>query len=82
VNVTDKIVSLTLWNDHPAISALVDSSRSEIAASLNEAGYQLLSLRTTPTRSESEDGEGTKRKLPPDPDQFVNTRYKGVDFRI
>jgi hypothetical protein len=82
VNVMDKIVSLTLWNDHPAISALVDSSRSEIAASLNEAGYQLLSLRTTPTRSESEEGEGTKRKLPPDPDQFVNTRYKGVDFRI
>jgi hypothetical protein len=80
VNVMDKIVSLTLWNDHPAISALVDSSRSEITASLNQAGYQLLSLRTTPTRTDSGEGEEEKRSMP-DPAQFVNTRYKGVDLR-
>lgn len=48
VNVMDKIVSLNLWNDHPAISSLAEGSRNEIAASLQQAGYQLLSLRTTP----------------------------------
>ncbi|GLX68463.1 hypothetical protein MU1_28080 [Paenibacillus glycanilyticus] len=80
VNVMDKIVSLTLWNDHPAISALIDSSRSEIAVSLNQAGYQLLSLRTTPTRSVSEEGEEIRQAVP-DPAQFVKTRYKGVDLR-
>ncbi|WP_435163234.1 hypothetical protein [Paenibacillus glycanilyticus] len=80
VNVMDKIVSLTLWNDHPAIAALVDSSRNEISASLNQAGYQLLSLRATPTRADSDEGEGVKRIMP-DPAQFVNTRYKGVDIR-
>lgn len=80
VNVMDKIVSLTLWNDHPAIAALVDSSRTEINASLNQAGYQLLSLRATPTRGDSDEGEGVKRIMP-DPAQFVNTRYKGVDIR-
>ncbi|MCK9858211.1 hypothetical protein CFI03_006415, partial [Paenibacillus sp. ATY16] len=80
VNVMDKIVSLTLWNDHPAIAALVDSSRNEITASLNQAGYQLLSLRATPTRADSDEGEGVKRIMP-DPAQFVNTRYKGVDIR-
>ncbi|MCM3625968.1 hypothetical protein M3194_01140 [Paenibacillus glycanilyticus] len=81
VNVMDKIVSLTLWNDHPAISALVESSRTEINASLNQAGYQLLSLRTTPTRNDSLEGEGAKPILPPDPSQFASTRYKGVDLR-
>ncbi|TCM98917.1 hypothetical protein EV294_102202 [Paenibacillus sp. BK033] len=80
VNVMDKIVSLTLWNDHPAIAALVDSARTEITASLNQAGYQLLSLRATPTRADSDEGEGVKRIMP-DPAQFVNTRYKGVDIR-
>ncbi|WP_336786036.1 hypothetical protein [Paenibacillus sp. MMO-177] len=80
VNVMDKIVSLTLWNDHPAIAALVDSSRTEIAASLNQAGYQLLSLRATPTRTDGALGEGVNRIMP-DPAQFVNTRYKGVDIR-
>ncbi|WP_336772351.1 hypothetical protein [Paenibacillus sp. MMO-58] len=81
VNVMDKIVSLTLWNDHPAIAALVDSSRNEITASLNQAGYQLLSLRATPTRADSEEGEGAAKRIMPDPSQFVNTRYKGVDIR-
>lgn len=80
VNVMDKIVSLTLWNDHPAISALVDSTRAEMTASLNQAGYQLLSLRATPTRTNNEEGEEVRLSVP-DPAQFVNTRYKGVDLR-
>lgn len=87
VNVTDKIVSLNLWNDHPAIAALADSSRSEIADSLQQAGYQLLSLRTTPLPRAGEQGAdsaaaATKNQQPPDLSQFSSTRYKGVDYRI
>lgn len=87
VNVTDKIVSLNLWNDHPAIAALADSSRSEIADSLQQAGYQLLSLRTTPLPKAGEQGAeaaaaAAKSQQPPDLSQFSSTRYKGVDYRI
>lgn len=87
VNVTDKIVSLNLWNDHPAIAALADSSRSEIADSLQQAGYQLLSLRTTPLPKAGEQGTeaaaaAAKSQQPPDLSQFSSTRYKGVDYRI
>lgn len=87
VNVTDKIVSLTLWNNHPAIGTLADSARAEVAESLNQAGYQLSSLRATPIikREESDpESQGTDQPKPklPDPVQFSSTRYKGVDYRI
>ena len=87
VNVMDKIVSLNLWNDHPAISMLAESSRSEIAGSLQQAGYQLLSLRTTPLPKAGEqrpEGEGAAAKSQqlPDMSVFSSNRYKGVDYRI
>lgn len=89
VNVTDKIVSLNIWNDHPAIAELIESSRNEIAERLQGTGYQLLSLRATPLRNREEQAaddssvmEKGKRQLPPDLAQFASTRYKGVDYRI
>ncbi|NIK75643.1 hypothetical protein FHS15_000743 [Paenibacillus castaneae] len=88
VNVTDKIVSLNLWNDHPAIAALADSSKSEIAESLQAVGYQLLSLRTTPLPKSGEHmleepvPTAAKIQQPPDLSQFTSTRYRGVDYRI
>ena len=88
VNVTDKIVSLNLWNDHPAIADLAESSRAEVAESLNQAGYQLLSLRTTPLPKAGElqaaEAQVSTPKAPrmPDAAQFSSNRYKGVDFRI
>lgn len=88
VNVMDKIVSLNLWNDHPAIGLLAESSRSEIADSLQAAGYQLLSLRTTPLPKAGEQvtmessAAAARISTPPDLSQFSSTRYKGVDYRI
>ncbi|WP_133304960.1 flagellar hook-length control protein FliK [Paenibacillus pinisoli] len=89
VNVTDKIVSLNIWNDHPAIAELVEGSRNEIAERLQGTGYQLLSLRTTPlpARDGSEAAPAVaakdkKAQTPPDLAQFASTRYKGVDYRI
>lgn len=84
VNVADKIVSLNIWNDHPAITELIESSRSEIAERLQDTGYQLSSLRTT-NRSEQDAAAAQaakgKPQSPPDLSQFASTRYKGVDFR-
>ncbi|CAM4278916.1 hypothetical protein FHS16_002174 [Paenibacillus endophyticus] len=90
VNVMDKIVSLNIWNDHPAIAALAESSRGEIASSIQDAGYQLLSLRTTPLpketimKPEETDGASMAPKTNPMADlaAFSSNRYKGVDYRI
>lgn len=87
VNVMDKIVSLNLWNDHPAISSLAEESRNEIAASLQQAGYQLLSLRTTPLPKAGESkveaaSAAVKNQQMTDMSAFAANRYKGVDYRI
>jgi hypothetical protein len=85
VNVMDKIVSLNLWNDHPAISMLAETSRSEITNSLEKAGYQLLSLRTTPLPKAGEQAmseAAAKSKPLPEMSAFTSNRYKGVDYRI
>ncbi|REK76489.1 hypothetical protein [Paenibacillus paeoniae] len=88
VNVTNKIVSLNIWNDHPAIAELIEGSRGNIATRLQETGYQLLSLRATPLPSPEDSAEAAtaakdkKMQAPPDLSQFSSTRYKGVDYRI
>jgi len=87
VNVTDKIVSLNIWNDHPAAASLIDGSRQDVVESLGRAGYQLLSLRTTPLPKESgeqqpEAEKPAKAPQPPDLSQFSSSRYKGVDMRV
>lgn len=87
VNITDKIVSLNIWNDHPAISELVEGSKTEITDRLQETGYQLLSLRTTPLPNRNEESSAMELQdkgkvlTPPDLSQFASTRYKGVDYR-
>ncbi|WP_168122269.1 hypothetical protein [Paenibacillus sp. HB172176] len=86
VNVTDRIVSLNVWNDHPAMTAIIDSAREDISARMHAAGYQLFSLRATPLPKEDVEGAmqaaGVKRQALPDTSQFASTRYKGVDYRI
>ncbi|MHA7963012.1 DNA polymerase III subunit gamma/tau domain-containing protein [Paenibacillus sp. CAU 1782] len=88
VQITDKIVSLNLWNDHPGISGLLESSRGEMAERMQGVGYQLLSLRSNPFPAQNEtaaaapETPANKRQAPPDISQFSSTRYKGVDFRV
>lgn len=91
VQITDKIVSLQLWNDHPAIADLTESSRDQLAARLSEMGYQLLSMRTKPLpSSEAEDNAAAPSaaaaaagKPSPSPNAawLTAARYKGVDYR-
>lgn len=87
VQITDKIVSLNLWNDHPAMGALLEESRAEMSERLLETGYQLSSLRNSPFPAPGEQLDvptesAAKRQSPPDASQFASTRYKGVDFRV
>lgn len=91
VHITDKIVSLQLWNDHPAIAQLTDSSRETLSERLSEMGYQLLSMRTKPlVRKESDESGpgaasgsagGGKTAVPPSEAWLTAARYKGVDYR-
>lgn len=88
VNVTDKIVSLTLWNDHPSIGALAETFKQEMAERMSETGYQLLSLKTRPFPDDA-GGEadnppemnGRMQMQPPVTADYATYRYKGVDYR-
>ncbi|BBH20893.1 hypothetical protein Back11_22380 [Paenibacillus baekrokdamisoli] len=85
VHVVDKIVSLNLWNDHPAISNLIESQRTEMTQALQKAGYQLLTLRSTPLSDRStERTDGVEKKSGvniPSTAEWSSKPYKGVDFR-
>ena len=91
VHVVDRIVSLNLWNDHPAIGELIDHSRDEITGALASAGYQLLALKTKPfpdrelAAKTAQDQAGVKPgDLPaklPDASAYASKPYRGVDYR-
>ncbi|MFS0839375.1 hypothetical protein [Paenibacillus sp. 1P03SA] len=46
VGVMNKMVSLQVFNDDPVIGELLNSSKEEIAAALDNLGYQFLSMKT------------------------------------
>ncbi|CAH1197871.1 hypothetical protein PAECIP111893_01031 [Paenibacillus plantiphilus] len=86
VQIVDRIVSLNLWNDHPAIAELLESSRGEVTEALQNAGYQLLTLRSTPMPDRTADASGaveTKSSSlqTPAAAEWSSKPYKGVDFR-
>ncbi|WP_148091911.1 flagellar hook-length control protein FliK, partial [Paenibacillus sp. 598K] len=88
VQVVDKIVSLTIWNDHPAIARLLETSRGQLAEAMTRSGYQLLTLRSTPLPSaeEREDAQAKKGALAgsaqlPDRGGYAAKPYRGVDLR-
>jgi hypothetical protein len=86
VHVVNKIVSLNLWNDHPAISDLLESSRGEMTQALQGAGFQLLTLRSTPMpdRSVGQTSVADSKGGAPAPStsEWSAKPYKGVDFRV
>ena len=88
VHVVDKIVSLTIWNDHPAIAPMLEASRGEVTEALGRSGYQLLTLRSTPlpdpeARETAQAKKGTlagSEQLPGG-SSFAAKPYRGVDLR-
>ncbi|MDU0201377.1 hypothetical protein ACYEXS_06755 [Paenibacillus sp. MAH-36] len=86
VQVVNKIVSLTIHNDHPALAPMMEESKEEITSAMNKAGYQFISLKCSPypqpASNEDEgkvkgvtDGRADLRSL------YLPKTYKGVDFR-
>ncbi|AGA58243.1 Flagellar hook-length control protein FliK [Thermobacillus composti KWC4] len=84
VQVVDRFVSLNLWNDHPAVSRLVESARDEAAEALRRAGYQLSSMRVKPfpdTASRNAAKESAAAAPLPTPAVYAGKPYRGVDYR-
>ncbi|MCQ6557937.1 hypothetical protein [Paenibacillus mendelii] len=84
VQVVDKIVSLNLWNNHPAMPELMESSRVEMTEALRQAGYQLLTLRSTPLPDREAAGSTAAQTAVHGgaPAEWSAKPYKGVDFRV
>lgn len=84
VHVVDRIVNVYVLNDHPAVQALVESSREEIADSMESIGYQFLSLKVSdyPQHlSELQGGEPSEAQAVKLPTQN-GQNYRGVDYRV
>ncbi|WNR46626.1 hypothetical protein [Paenibacillus roseipurpureus] len=89
VQVVNKIVSLNVHNDHPALAALMESSKDEIAAAMNAVGYQFISLKVSSYPKPSEvqmgnDDAGKSFSLEGRLDLrelYQPKTYRGVDFR-
>ncbi|MDQ0914211.1 putative Ntn-hydrolase superfamily protein [Paenibacillus sp. V4I5] len=86
VHVINKIVSLNIHNDHPALAPLMEESKEEITAAMHKAGYQFISLKCSPyplppvveneaSKQGASDGRVDLRAL------YQPKVYKGVDFR-
>lgn len=83
VQVVDKIVSLKFHNDQPWLNELILDQRPEFTKSLENIGYQLISLQTGPIpqsaqASESASGAVFSESLA----AFAPSAYKGVDVRV
>ncbi|MFD0698404.1 hypothetical protein ACFQZT_30450 [Paenibacillus sp. GCM10027628] len=87
VHVVNKIVSLHIHNDDPAVAAFMENAREEISTAMNKAGYQFFSLKCSPypTIQESDasnqnqgSGDGVKLDLR---SLYHPKPYKGVDLR-
>jgi hypothetical protein len=84
VQIYNKIVSLHVHNDHDFVANLLESSRDEIAASLQNVGYQFLSLKCSPfPEAASELTSITKEATrSPNVSSYTSKPYKGVDLRV
>ncbi|TXK77467.1 hypothetical protein [Paenibacillus sp. N3.4] len=87
VHVVNKIVSLNIHNDHPALAPLMEESKDEITAAMNKAGYQFISLKCSPypelpVGKPSEAGKQGQSEGRADLRSLYQPKpYKGVDFR-
>lgn len=86
VNVTNRIVGLHVWNDHPAAPLLLNKHKGGMEAALKGIGYHLLTFKhsTRPKEAVQERAE-TADGMPPGKaivSAFAPQAYKGVDLRI
>ncbi|WP_276352521.1 hypothetical protein [Cohnella caldifontis] len=89
VQVVNRIVSVKLMNDFPGMAELTEQTRGELEAGLSAAGFQLLSLASSPLPTkESAQGKQADAKeksvsLPSSAaSAYAAKAYRGVDFRV
>lgn len=84
VQVYNKIVSLNVHNDHDFVANLLEASRGEIAASLQNVGYQFLSLKCSPFPQETSETDSLIKEAnrSPNASSYASKPYKGVDLRV
>jgi hypothetical protein len=84
VQIYNKIVSLHVHNDHDFVANLLEGSRDEIAASLQNVGYQFLSLKCSPYPEETSDLSSITKEATrsPNASSYASKPYKGVDLRV
>jgi hypothetical protein len=84
VQVFNKIVSLHVHNNHDFVANLLEGSRDEIAASLQNAGYQFLSLKCSLFPEEASELTSITKEATrsPNASSYASKPYKGVDLRV
>jgi len=86
VTVTNKIVGLHVWNDHPAAQALMETHKSGMEAAMRDIGYQLLTFKhsTKPKEVAAAAGESGASGAPSKgvSAAYAPPTYKGVDLRV
>jgi hypothetical protein len=84
VQVFNKIVSVHVHNDHDFVANLLEGSRDEIAASLQNVGYQFLSLKCSPFPEDTSELAASTQEAVRNPNAsyYATKPYKGVDLRV
>lgn len=86
VQVVDRIVSVKLLSDFPEMTALLDQAREELATGMSSAGFQLLSLSSSPL-PHWKGGSAAPSITAAGADKtgvasvYAAKPYKGVDYR-
>lgn len=79
VAVADKVVSLTVFNGHPAVPLLADAGKTALAELLQASGYRLLGMKVV----HPEERKAAEKKMNvPDAALAAAEPYKGVDLRV
>ncbi|MBO2942761.1 hypothetical protein JJQ72_02010 [Paenibacillus sp. F411] len=79
VQVVDNIVSIQMKNNEPWAEELFQSGRQELAQSVEDIGYQLLSMKTTPFPEITPASDKSQSRVA---DEYTPDIYKGVDLKI
>jgi hypothetical protein len=88
VQVTERIVSLQIYNDHPLMKRLAEEGKEGIQQALADMGYRLSMVKVTPLPDSSLTGPASANGAAAQPPAnelkkyTAGSTYKGVDLRI
>jgi len=80
VTVSNRIVGLHVWNDHPMVAEAIGAQKTRMEAALKDIGYQLLAFKHSPKPKGAQTAGGTAPHQ--SPSAYAPQPYKGVDLRV